>query len=68
MSEHVYRVEEFVGSSPEGQDQAIKNAINRASDQRGPLRWFEVAETRGQIVEGKIAHWQVTVRVGWTME
>ena len=68
MPDHVYRIEEFVGSSPDGQDQAIRNAVQCAAGLRAELRWFEVKETRGQIVEGKVAHWQVTVRVGWTTE
>jgi flavin-binding protein dodecin len=68
MTDHVYKMEEFVGSSPKGQDEAIRNAIGRASQTLQRLRWFEVKETRGQITDGKIAHWQVTVRVGSTLE
>jgi flavin-binding protein dodecin len=67
MSDHVYRIEEFVGSSPTGQDEAIRNAIRRAAEVRPNLRWFEVTETRGQIVDGKVAHWQVCLRVGGTL-
>jgi flavin-binding protein dodecin len=67
MTDHVYRIEEFVGSSPQGQDEAIRNAIRRAAEAIPNLRWFEVTETRGQIVDGHIAHWQVTVRVGATL-
>ena len=68
MTDHVYKLEDFVGSSPDGQDAAIRNAIERAAATRPRLRWFEVTETRGQIVDGKVAHWQVTVRVGSTLE
>jgi flavin-binding protein dodecin len=68
MAEHVYTIHEFVGSSSSGQDEAIRNAIKRAAETLPRLRWFEVTETRGQIVEGKIAHWQVTIRVGSTLE
>jgi flavin-binding protein dodecin len=68
MIDHVYKIEEFVGSSPTGQDEAIRNAIQRASQTVQRLRWFEVKETRGQIADGKVAHWQVTVRIGWTLE
>jgi flavin-binding protein dodecin len=68
MIDHVYKIEEFVGSSPNGQDEAIRNAIQRASQTDQRLRWFEVKETRGQIADGKVAHWQVTVRIGWTLE
>jgi flavin-binding protein dodecin len=68
MSDHVYRKLEFVGSSPISQDEAIRNAIKRASEIASPLRWFEVKETRGQIVDGKVAHWQVTICIGSTLE
>lgn len=68
MVNHVYRIEELVGSSPDGHDEAIRNAIKSAAGTSTRLRWFEVTETRGQIVDGKIAHWQVTVRVGSTLE
>jgi flavin-binding protein dodecin len=68
MTDHVYKIDEFVGSSPSGQDEAIRNAIKRAGETSQRLRWFEVKETRGQIVDGKIAHWQVTVRVGSALE
>jgi dodecin len=68
MVDHVYKIEEFVGSSPNGQDEAIRNAVRRASETLERLRWFEVKEARGQILDGKVAHWQVTVRVGSTLE
>jgi flavin-binding protein dodecin len=68
MADHVYKIDEFVGSSPSGQDEAIRNAIKHAAETIRCLRWFEVKETRGQIVDGKISHWQVMVRVGWTLE
>ncbi|HET9957034.1 MAG TPA: dodecin [Polyangiaceae bacterium] len=67
MSDHVYRIIELVGTSPVSQDEAIRNAIQRAGETMSPLRWFEVRESRGQIVEGKVAHWQVTVRIGATL-
>ena len=68
MTDHVYRILEFVGSSPVSQDDAIRNAIKRAAETAAPLRWFEVTETRGQIVHGQVAHWQVTIRIGSTLE
>jgi flavin-binding protein dodecin len=68
MAEHIYKIDEFVGSSPNGPDEAVRNAIKRAAETGQRLRWFEVKETRGQIADGKIAHWQVTVRVGSTLE
>ena len=68
MSNHVYKTIELVGSSPDGTDDAVRNAISRASETVRNLRWFQVVETRGQIEDGKIGHWQVTVKVGFTLE
>jgi flavin-binding protein dodecin len=68
MSEHVYKTIELVGSSPKGAEQAIKNAIAKASQTVRNLRWFEVAETRGHIEGGKVAHWQVTLKIGFTLD
>jgi dodecin len=64
MSNHVYRLERFVGSSPTSQDEALQNAIKAAHEANTTLRWYVVVESRGQIVDGKIAHYQVTVEVG----
>ena len=68
MSNHVYKTIELVGSSPTSTDDAVRNAITRASSTMRNLRWFQITETRGQIEEGNIAHWQVTVKVGFTLE
>ena len=68
MSEHVYKKLELVGSSPNGIEDAVKNAVERAGKTLRNLRWFEVVETRGHIEEGKVAHWQVTVKVGFTLD
>ena len=68
MAEHVYRVIELVGSSETGIEEAIQNAIARAGETLRNLRWFEVVETRGHIEDGKVAHWQVTLKVGFTLE
>ena len=68
MSNHVYKTIELVGSSPNGTDDAVRNAISRAAETVRNLRWFQVVETRGQIEEGKVGHWQVTVKVGFTLE
>lgn len=68
MSEHVYKKVELTGSSPTSIEEAVQNAIARASQTLRNLRWFEVSEVRGQIDEGKIAHWQVTVKVGFTLD
>jgi flavin-binding protein dodecin len=66
--EHVYKVVELVGSSPTSVEDAISNAIARASQTLRNLRWFEVLQTRGQIDGGKVQHFQVTLRVGFTLE
>ena len=68
MSEHVYKVVELVGTSPESIEDAVQGAISRASKTLRNLRWFEVLETRGQIENGKVLHYQVTLKVGFTME
>ncbi|HEB92644.1 MAG TPA: dodecin domain-containing protein [Gammaproteobacteria bacterium] len=68
MSGHVYKMIELVGSSPNSTDDAIRNAIARASKTLRNLDWFEVLETRGQLVDGKIAHFQVTLKVGIRLE
>jgi flavin-binding protein dodecin len=68
MSEHIYKKLELVGSSPDGVEPAVKNALTRAGKTIRNMRWFEVIETRGYIEEGKIGHWQVTLKVGFTLE
>jgi hypothetical protein len=68
VSEHVYKTVELVGSSAQGSDDAVRNAIARASTTVRNLRWFEVLGTRGHIEDGRIAHWQVTIKVGFTLE
>lgn len=68
MADHIYKILELTGSSSESSDQAIRNAITRASETIRNLRWFEVVETRGHLEDGKIAHWQVTVRIGFTLD
>ena len=64
MADHVYKKIELVGSSPKGIEDAVKNALARAKKTVRNMRWFEVIETRGYLDEGKIAHWQVTLKVG----
>ena len=68
MSDHVYKKIELVGSSPESIEAAVKNALERAGKTVRNMRWFEVTETRGHIVDGKVDHWQVTVKIGFTLE
>jgi len=65
---HVYRVIEIVGSSEESIDDAIESAVSRASQTLRHMRWFEVLRTSGQIVDGQVKHYQVTLKVGFTME
>lgn len=65
MSYHTYKVIELVGSSTIGSDDAINNAIAKAAKTITHLDWFEVVETRGHIVDGKVAHYQVTLKVGF---
>ena len=68
MSDHVYKLIELTGSSTTGIEDAVNNAINRAGKTVRNMRWFEVTETRGHIEKGKVQHWQVTVKVGFTLE
>ncbi len=68
MSNHVYKTIELVGSSAVGPDDAIRNAVARASATVRNLRWFQVTETRGHIEAGQVAHWQVTIKVGFTLD
>jgi flavin-binding protein dodecin len=68
VSNHVYKTIELVGSSPASSDEAVRNAIARASATIRNLRWFEVTQTRGQIEDGKIGHWQVTLKIGFTLD
>ena len=65
MTEHVYRVVEIVGSSSESSDDAIRTAIARASETLREIGWFEVIETRGHVENGNVAHFQVTLKVGF---
>ncbi len=68
MSAHTYKVIELVGSSPISSDDAIQTAITKAAITLNHLNWFEVVETRGHIVDGKVAHFQVTIKVGFRIE
>ena len=68
MSDHVYKLIELVGSSPVSIEDAIQNAVNRASQTIRNLRWFEVLETRGHIQDGNVAHYQVTLKIGFTLD
>lgn len=68
MSSNVYRVTEIVGSSTESSDAAIRTAIARANETVCNLEWFEVVETRGHIENGAVAHFQVTLKVGFRLD
>jgi flavin-binding protein dodecin len=68
MSAHTYKLLELVGSSPNSSDEAIRNAIAKASQSLHHLDWFQVVETRGHIQEGKVAHFQVTLKVGFRIQ
>lgn len=67
MSAHVYKKIELVGSSETGTDDAINNAIARAAETIENIDWFEVTETRGHVVDGRVAHWQVTLKIGFRL-
>ncbi len=68
MANHVYKSIELTGSSPKGLEEAITNALKKASKTVHNLRWFQVVDTRGEIEQGKVAHWQVTMKVGFTLD
>lgn len=68
MSNRTYRLSEIVGTSDQGVDQAIKNGISRAAQSIRHLDWFEVSDIRGQIKDGQVEHWQVTMKVGFRLE
>lgn len=67
MEDHIYKKIEIIGTSDTSSDDAVKNALSRASSSIKNLRWFEVIETRGSIIEGTVERWQVTIKVGFTM-
>ena len=68
MSDHVYKIIQLVGSSSTSVEDAVQNAVERASKKLKHLRWFEVMETRGHIENGKVSHYQVTLKVGFTLD
>ena len=68
MDEHIYKIIQLAGSSPSSIEDAIQSAIAKASKSLHHLRWFEVLETRGQIDNGRVAHYQVVIKVGFTLE
>ena len=67
-TEHVYKSLELTGSSVHGTDDAVRHAIGRASKTLRNIKWFEVTDTRGHVEDGKVAHWQVTIKVSFTLD
>lgn len=68
MTNHVYKQIDLTGSSTSSLEDAIENAVDRASQTVHNLRWFEVTQVRGDIQDGKVAHWQVSMKLGFTLE
>jgi dodecin len=68
MPDHVYKTIELVGSSTRGMEDAVQRAVAKAAQTVRNLRWFEVLDTRGHIEEGQVVHWQVTLKIGFTLE
>ncbi|ABI57757.1 dodecin [Alkalilimnicola ehrlichii MLHE-1] len=68
MSDHVYKIVELTGSSSKSMEDAVNQAVERAARTLHHMRWFEVTETRGHIEDGRVAHWQVTLKIGFTLE
>jgi flavin-binding protein dodecin len=66
--DHVYKITELVGSSTESMEAAVENAVKRAAKTLRNLRWFQVTETRGNVEDGRVSHWQVTVKIGFTLD
>jgi len=68
MTDHVYKHIEITGSSTRSQQDAIQNAVARASKTVDNMRWFEVVESRGHIEKDQVSHWQVTIKIGFTLK
>ena len=68
MSDHVYKSIEITGSSTSGIEDAVNKAIAKAGESLRNIQWFNVVETRGHVRDGKVAYWQVTIKVGFTLE
>jgi flavin-binding protein dodecin len=68
MSDHVYKTLELTGSSSAGIEEAVSVAVGKANETVRNMQWFKVVETRGHIKDGKVAHWQVTLQIGFTLE
>ncbi|MBL4669891.1 MAG: dodecin domain-containing protein [Flavobacteriales bacterium] len=67
MDNHVYKIIEITGTSNNSSDEAVTNAVSKASSSINNIRWFQVIETRGSISNGEVDRWQVTIKIGFTM-
>ncbi|WP_242205428.1 dodecin [Aestuariivivens insulae] len=68
MEDHIYKIVEIVGTSETSSDDAVRNALKKASQTIQNLRWFKVIDSRGSIKDGDVQHWQVTIKLGFTMK
>jgi len=68
MSDHIYKTIELVGSSSKGVEDAVQKAVAKAAETVRNLRWFQVVDTRGHIENGRVAHWQVALKIGFTLD
>jgi flavin-binding protein dodecin len=68
VADHIYRLAEIVGTSPDGIDDAVRNAVARASRTLRNIDWFETTEIRGHLADGQVADWQVTVKIGFRLD
>jgi dodecin len=68
VADHIYRIAEIVGTSPDGVDAAIRNAVARANQTLRNVDWFEMTEIRGHLEDGQVADWQVTVKIGFRLD
>jgi dodecin len=68
MTDHIYKLVELTGSSTVSIEDAVQKAITRAHQTIRNMHWFNITETRGHVIDGKVAHWQVSLKVGFTLE
>jgi flavin-binding protein dodecin len=68
VPDHIYRIAEIVGTSPNGVDEAVRNAVARANQTLRNIDWFEMVEVRGHLANGEVADWQVTVKIGFRLD
>jgi len=68
MSDHVYKLLELTGSSTVGVEDAVRKAVAKAHETVRNLHWFTVTETRGHVIDGQVAHWQVSLKIGFTLD